>query len=62
MEGAAMRMANRRSEVWLTAMLPHMEKPPQLYEFVHGEKDKRSERIKCIEAWDKIDRALARNH
>jgi hypothetical protein len=60
MEGAAMRSENRRAEIWMTAMLPHMDKPIQFQEFVTGEKDKRAEILKCISAWDKIDRALAR--
>ena len=39
-----------------------VEELPDFQEFVTGEKDKRAELIKCIDAWDKIDRALARNH
>ena len=57
-----MRMQERRAEVWYTAMLPSLEKPPTLAEFVDGKKDKRAELVACLSAWDKIDRALARNH
>lgn len=30
-----------------------------LDEFVAGGRDKRADLVKCVEAWDKIDRALA---
>jgi hypothetical protein len=60
MKGAAERAKIRRSEIWTGAMLPNLDKPMSFYEYVHGEKDKRAELIKCLTAWDKIDRALGR--
>jgi len=62
MEGAALRSENRRAEIWMTAMLPHMEKPIPFQEFVKGEKDKRAELLKCLAQWDAVDRALGRTH
>lgn len=58
MEGAIQRIENRRGEVWFAAMLPHLKETPSLHEFMTGAKDKRADLIKCIDAWDKIDRAL----
>lgn len=49
------------TEIWLTAMLPHLKEPPTLDEFTGGSKDKRAAMVECINAWDKIDRALAGN-
>lgn len=43
-------------------MLPHLKSPPDYFEFVTGEKDRRGELLKCIDAWDKVDRALMRRH
>jgi len=43
-------------------MLPHLKRPPDYVEFVTGEKDQRAELLKCIDAWDKVDRALMRRH
>ncbi len=57
-----MRMEERRAEVWYSAMLPRMKKPPEFHDFVSGKKDKRSEIIQCIDAWDKIDMALAESN
>jgi len=42
-------------------MLPNLKEPIGLYEFVHGEKDRRADIVKFVGAWDKIDRALAAN-
>lgn len=62
MDGAALRMQERRAEVWYGAMLPRLEKPPKLQDFVGGPRDKRAEIVECLNAWDKVDRALARRH
>lgn len=43
-------------------MLPHLKSIPDYFEFVTGEKDRRGELLKCIDAWDKVDRALMRSH
>lgn len=62
MQGAAKRAENRRAEIWLSAMLGNVEKPPSFHEFVFGEKDNRAELLKCISQWDAVDRALGRTH
>lgn len=61
MEGSAMRDERKRSEIWSTAMLPYLENPPTYEEFVNGERDKRRMLKECLEAWDKVDVALAAN-
>ena len=62
MDGAAKLSENRRAEIWMTAMLPHMAKPIPFQEFVTGKKDERSELLKCLAQWDAVDRALMRSH
>jgi len=61
MEGAALRAESRRTEIWFTAMLPQLKDPPSLADFVGGKSGQRAEMVRCINAWDKIDRALAAN-
>lgn len=63
MEGAALRIQREREMVWWGAMLPHLKKPVPLKDFI-GKVDlpkSREERAKAFhDAWDRIDRALAR--
>lgn len=61
MAGAVLRDKHRKAEIWLTAMLPHLDKRPSLDEFVHGQKDRRRDLVACLAAWDKVDRALVAN-
>ena len=51
-------MEYERMNVWYTAMLPHLDKPPSLNDFIGVERDAGSEADKCIRAWNKIDQAL----
>ena len=62
MQGAELRAKARRAEIWATAMLPYFDEPVSFGEFVDGEKDRRAEFLKCLDAWDRVDRALARSH
>lgn len=66
MRGARKRMeredADRRAQAWFTAFLPHAQDPPTLVEFVTGEKDRAARRAKLLRSWDRMDRALQRNH
>lgn len=63
MDGAALRIERERELVWWGAMLPHLQKPVMLRDFV-GHRDvpkSRAERVRQFhDAWDRIDRALAR--
>ncbi len=56
-----MRIQRERSHVWYSAMMPTLKKPPTFAEFVGKEPDRGSAKQRCLEAWDKVDRALARN-
>jgi hypothetical protein len=58
MEGASDRAEIRRQEIWFTAMLSSLKKPPSLAEFT-GKKS-RSDLAECLAQWDKVDAALAR--
>lgn len=61
MAGAQKRAERRRENVWFSAMLPNLKKPPTLQEFVGGKKDKSRDIARFVEAWDKVDSALAAN-
>jgi len=43
-------------------MMQRLKEPPSLQEFVGGKRDKAAELARCISAWDRVDRALARNN
>jgi hypothetical protein len=61
MAGAAERGKRQKALVWWGAMMPHLKEPPGFEAFT-GYKPDRAEQIRrWVEAWDKIDRALARN-
>jgi hypothetical protein len=61
MAGAFKRAERVRENVWFSAMLPNLKKPPTLDEFVGGKKDKTRELTRFLEAWDRVDAALAAN-
>lgn len=61
MDAAADRTHLRMREIWFGAMLPNLKNPPSLEEFSGGRRDRRSEIIRCLAAWDKVDAALAAN-
>lgn len=61
MNGAARRDEHRRADIWFTAMMPHLKEPPDLEQFVYGQKNSRRELSRCLEAWDKVDAALNGN-
>ena len=61
MAGAQKRLAREREMVWFGAMMPRFKNPPSLEKFV-GRVVSHAERIQRFhQAWDKTDRALARN-
>jgi hypothetical protein len=60
MQGAAERARHERASVYWGAILPHMKKPPSFKEFVDGKSTPHDVKSWSA-AWDRIDKALARN-
>lgn len=63
MEGVGLRLRRERELVWWGAMLPHLDKPRSLEDFVTppDPAKSRADRVRQFHAaWDKIDAALAR--
>lgn len=60
MQGAARRMQRERELVWFGAMLPHFKQPIPLDKFVGGPVDDTARVRDFHDAWDRVDRALAR--
>lgn len=58
MDGAKIRMQNKRSLVWWGAMMPTRRYPPKHDEFAGVKAERKSDILACIAAWDRIDRAL----
>lgn len=62
MAGAAERMKRERALVWWGAMMPRLKDPPEFEAFT-GYRPSRSDQIRrWVDAWDRVDRALQRNH
>jgi hypothetical protein len=61
MAGAQERAKHQKAMVWWGAMMPRMEKPPSFQEFTGIKPDRAEELRRWMAAWDKVDRALARN-
>lgn len=61
MEGAELRMQRARELTWVGAMLPWLKTPISLEAFVGSKVDEAARVKRFHAAWDKIDRALARN-
>lgn len=59
--GAEMRQQRDRENIWFSAMLPYLEKPPTLAQFAGGKPDPKERAKDFNERWDRIDRALARS-
>lgn len=60
LRGADMRERKHRENIWFSAMLPYLEKPPKLEDFLRTKLEPK-ERAKAFHAgWDRIDRALER--
>ncbi len=56
-----MRYRSRRADIWFAAMLPNLKTVPSLEEFCDGARPKGQRIAEWVDAWDKVDRALARN-
>jgi hypothetical protein len=61
MAGAGERIKRERAMVWWGAMMPHMKEPPKFEAFTGYKPDRADELKRWLAAWDKVDRALARN-
>lgn len=61
-KAAERRDQELRAGAWMMAMLGRVHPLPDMKEFVTGERDRAAEVKRWVAAWDRVDRALARNH
>lgn len=60
LDGAAQRDRRTRELAWFGAMMPYLEKPPTLDQFMGIQPDPAERANRFHAEWDRIDRALAR--
>lgn len=61
MDGAAERIKREKALVWWGAMMPGAKDPPSFEAFTGYKPDRTEEIRRWLSAWDRVDRALARN-